>query len=137
MDISITLREARERQGMTLDGIARATNIPARVLQAIEGGRLDEVPGGLFIRSYLRAYAAQVGLDPDGLVTAYLAQLEAAPDEDLDALRVRCASRGARSRVSKIWLVAAVLALIACGAFLSATSRGGGDRIVEAADRTP
>jgi cytoskeletal protein RodZ len=40
----------------------------------LEANAFDEVPGGLFTRGYLRAYAAQVGLDPEAIVDAYRAE---------------------------------------------------------------
>lgn len=119
MDIGTTLREARERRGMALGEVARATNIPWRVLDAIDSGDLARVPGGLFARAHLRAYALQVGLNPDAIVAAHLAATVAAPDQDLHALRVRCAGRGPQRGAWRLWLAAAVVALIACTAWFS------------------
>ena len=57
------LRSARERRGLTLQQIANETKIPHRLLDALEHGNLDAVPGGMYQRAEIRAYAKAVGLD--------------------------------------------------------------------------
>jgi cytoskeleton protein RodZ len=124
MEIGSTLRAARLRHGRTLGDISRATNIPVRVLESIENGTMEQVPGGLFVRAYLRAYAGQVGLDPEAIVNAHLEQ-DAPPsqEEELDALRSRWATRGTSSGS---WiattLLAALLALLVLAAIFSRVS---------------
>lgn len=53
----------RKAAGLSLDQIAESTKISVRFLSAIEDGRLEELPGGLFARSYIRQYAAAIGCD--------------------------------------------------------------------------
>ncbi len=57
------LRAAREARGMTLDDIARQTLINVGFLEAIENGDTTILPA-TYVRAFLRAYAASVGLDP-------------------------------------------------------------------------
>lgn len=66
------LRAARERRGLTLQALSEATKISPSVLTALENNEVEDLPGGLFIRSFVRAYAAEVGLDPEGAVDALL-----------------------------------------------------------------
>ena len=82
MELGRRLREARERKGLTLTDIACRTNISLPVLDAIERGDVARVPGGFFIRARLRAFAGQVGLDPEQVLAAYLAEHEPRPVED-------------------------------------------------------
>jgi cytoskeletal protein RodZ len=56
----------------TLAEIADRTKICTRYLRAIESGRFQELPGGIYGRSYIRQYAAAVGQDPDSLLSTYL-----------------------------------------------------------------
>ena len=67
------LRDARERRGLTIQQIASETRIPWRHLDALEHGNLDAVPGGVYRRAEIRAYADAVGLDrtprPDAVRT--------------------------------------------------------------------
>ena len=84
MDIGTTLRHARERHELTLAQLASTTKIPVGILQALEANDFDRVPRGIFLRGFLRAYATEVGLDPNEIVGQFLLQTAdataAAPD---------------------------------------------------------
>jgi hypothetical protein len=69
------LRKQRELRGISLDAISTTTKISPRMLRAIEDERFDQLPGGVFNKGFVRAYARQVGLDEDDAVTDYLAAL--------------------------------------------------------------
>ena len=79
MDVGTELRTARERRGMSLAVLAASTKISVATLQAMERGDFARLPGGLFTRGFLRAYAREVGLDPEETVRHYLAEFEPAP----------------------------------------------------------
>jgi cytoskeleton protein RodZ len=74
MDIGTHLREARERRGVTLQQIAEATKLSRTTLLYIERNGFDQLPGGIFTKGYLRAYAAEVGADPEEVVREYVRQ---------------------------------------------------------------
>jgi transcriptional regulator with XRE-family HTH domain len=76
MDVGATLQSAREGRGLSLDELANRTKINVRLLRALESNNLEALPNGIFMRGYLRAYAREVGLDPDALVESYVAQFE-------------------------------------------------------------
>lgn len=59
------LRRAREQRGLTLDQIASTTKIPTRHLEALERGDFGAVPGGVYLRAEIRAYADAAGLNRD------------------------------------------------------------------------
>ena len=59
------LRHEREMRGVSLREIADGTKISVRFLQALEEGRLDVLPGGLFPRAFVRQYANFLGLDAE------------------------------------------------------------------------
>jgi len=65
------LREIRERQGLTLEEIAEETKINCRFLRAIEEEAWEDLPGEVYVRGYLRAYAEAVGLDPGEVLARY------------------------------------------------------------------
>ena len=77
MDIGTCLREAREGRSITLRQLADSTKLSTRVLQFIERNEFKRLPGGIFTKAYLRAYAVEVGVDPEGVVGEYLAQFPA------------------------------------------------------------
>jgi transcriptional regulator with XRE-family HTH domain len=80
------LRQARERAGLSVEDLSARTKIQVPLLAAIERDDFDRVPGGLFVRGFLRAYAREVELDPESVVTDYLDQFEpvAREPEDTD-----------------------------------------------------
>lgn len=69
------LRQQRERRGLELDAISNSTKISTRMLRALEDEHFDQLPGGVFNKGFVRAYARQVGLDEEEAITDYLAAL--------------------------------------------------------------
>ena len=74
MDVGGELRRARTARHLSLAEISNRTKISPALLHAIEDNRFDRVPGGLFTRGYLRAYAREVELDPEAIVEQYRAE---------------------------------------------------------------
>jgi cytoskeleton protein RodZ len=66
------LRVEREQRGITLDQISRSTKIGTRFLQALEQDRFDQLPGGIFNKGFIRAYARFLGLDEEQTLSDYL-----------------------------------------------------------------
>jgi cytoskeletal protein RodZ len=81
-DIGSRLRQAREQRGLTLRDIATTTKISMTALNAIEHNDFSRLPGGVFRRAYLRAFAAEVGLNGDELAREYRARYETEPPAD-------------------------------------------------------
>lgn len=68
-------------RGISLDEIMATTKIGRRLLLALEEEQFDLLPGGIFNKSYVRAYAKCVGMNEDEAVAEYLeAAQEPAPD---------------------------------------------------------
>ena len=73
--VGVRLREAREKRGVSLRQIANTTRISVMSLEALERSDLSRLPGGIFTRSFIRAYAQEVGLDPDRTIQDFIAEL--------------------------------------------------------------
>ena len=73
--IGAGLREARERQGLSLEQAAEATRIAARHLRALEEERFERLPEPVYARGFLREYTAFLGLDPHPFLDEYTATL--------------------------------------------------------------
>jgi cytoskeletal protein RodZ len=71
-------RKARESKDLSLDDVSNVTKISARMLQAIEEEHFDQLPGGVFNRGFIRAYAKHLGLNSEDAVNDYLACLRQA-----------------------------------------------------------
>ena len=57
------LLAAREAQGLSLPEVAVRTRVTQRFLEAIETGRLEELPSSTYAVGFAKAYARAVGLD--------------------------------------------------------------------------
>jgi len=121
MDIGGELRAARRARKRTIDQIARTTKIPPTLLRAIENNDFNRVPGGLFTRGYLRAYAREVGLDPEALVQRYRAEVECAVPEapepqdavesrDVDMAELAPAGESSPGQIIQICVIVIVVA---------------------------
>lgn len=64
-DFGAHLKQARERRGISLRQIASSTKISTVALEALERGDFSKLPGGIFSRAFVRAYAIEVGLEPE------------------------------------------------------------------------
>jgi cytoskeleton protein RodZ len=85
-EIGADLRRARIARKKSIEDISRATKINSSLVRAIENEAFNTLPGGLFTRGFLRAYAREVGLDPEEVVGRYRAEFEAlAPDAEAPA----------------------------------------------------
>jgi len=69
------LRQRREQRGVTLAEISEATRIGTRFLKAIETDNFSILPGGIFTRSFIRAFAKHVGMNEEEAIGLYLQQV--------------------------------------------------------------
>jgi cytoskeleton protein RodZ len=68
------LRAARERIGWTLPDIAAAVHIRPQYLEALEVGRIRDLPGNAYALAFLRTYATALGLDPNEVARRFKAE---------------------------------------------------------------
>ena len=59
------LSAARRRSGLSLEDVAATTKVAINRLQALEQGDIDQLPGGVYRRAWVKNYATAVGLSPD------------------------------------------------------------------------
>jgi transcriptional regulator with XRE-family HTH domain len=67
------LRRERERRRISIKSIAETTNIRAALFEQLERDDASRWPSGIFRRSFIRAYASAIGLDPESTVREFLA----------------------------------------------------------------
>lgn len=65
------LKDARIAAGLTLPELQARTKIRYRYLEAMERGAFFEIPGEVYAKAFLRAYAREVGLDPEQVVQEF------------------------------------------------------------------
>jgi cytoskeleton protein RodZ len=66
-------------RGVSLDEIAHATKIGTGLLRALEEEQFDLLPGGIFNKGFVRAYAKYLGINEEQAVADYL---QAAGEEE-------------------------------------------------------
>jgi cytoskeleton protein RodZ len=119
------LKREREQRKMTLDDISVSTKIGTRFLVALEEERFDELPGGIFNKGFVRAYARHLGIDENQAIADFVAASapvvpEIAPEDPpvLAAMAVRLPESKKKRRENDgiPWgFVAAGLLIIAFG----------------------
>lgn len=65
------LRRRRIQRGVTLDQIATSTKVSADLWSGLERNDFSRWPAGIYARAYVRAYAIEVGVDPDSTVDEF------------------------------------------------------------------
>jgi transcriptional regulator with XRE-family HTH domain len=74
VDVGTELAQARKTRALSLRELSRRTKIGVSSLSAIERGDVTQLPGGIFTRGFVRAYAREVGCDPETTVARFLAE---------------------------------------------------------------
>ncbi len=69
------LKKEREQRSVSLDDIALSTKIGTRMLRALEEEKFDQLPGGIFNKGFVRAYARHLGLDEQQTINDYMEAL--------------------------------------------------------------
>ena len=67
------LKRTREGRAMSMEEVARATRIPITSIERIEADHFDDLPGEVFVRGFLKAYARAVSLPVDDVLARYTA----------------------------------------------------------------
>ncbi len=143
------LRREREMRGVTLQEISAATKISIRFLKSIESEEFSKLPGGIFSRSFVRAYARYLGLDEDPLLEEFQQAAKAKAGIDLTQLSPpRTFSSPERRSRHALWAVVIAAGLLTLGFTLwrhshrplqvpAATNNSTGGRVAPAASSSP
>ena len=65
------LRRHREERAMSVEEVSRATRIPVGNLERLENDHFDDLPGEVFVRGFLKAYARAVSIPVDDVLARY------------------------------------------------------------------
>jgi cytoskeletal protein RodZ len=65
------LRRHREERAMSVEEVSRATRIPVGNLERLENDHFDDLPGEVFVRGFLKAYARAVAIPVDDVLARY------------------------------------------------------------------
>jgi cytoskeletal protein RodZ len=65
------LRRHRQERQMSVEEVSRATRIPVANLERLENDHFDDLPGEVFVRGFLKAYARAVSIPVDDVLARY------------------------------------------------------------------
>lgn len=74
------LTRVREEKNLSLDEVSRATKIKKEFLIAIEEDRIEALPGQVFARGFIRAYADYLGVDGAAYALRAVQRVDPLPD---------------------------------------------------------
>jgi len=117
------LRRARVERNLSLRDISDQTRISRRYLEAIEADDYKNLPGGIFNRSFVKAFAKSVGFNEADAIRAYERTARAqgeTPDElptSRQPSRLYTDGETARSPLVTIVLSVLILAVISLGVY--------------------
>jgi hypothetical protein len=119
------LRAEREKRQIAIATIAEATKILGALLEGLENDDVSRWPTGLYRRSFMRAYAGAIGLDPEATVKEFLERFPdpeappptegpappAVPESGISAPAPRSSRRGVKVGAPKsgLWFVPGTL----------------------------
>ncbi|HEV2836754.1 MAG TPA: helix-turn-helix transcriptional regulator [Pyrinomonadaceae bacterium] len=120
------LRLAREARGIGLREICDQTRISVHYLEAIEANDYKRLPGGVFNRSFIKAYAKCVGYDEREAIEGYTRYLREHGGESADEVnttpmhsKVYTDTPATRSPVLTVVLAIAILAILTAAALVA------------------
>jgi cytoskeleton protein RodZ len=105
-------RAAREARHLALADVSDQIHIRSVYLQSIEEEDWAAIAAPVYVRGFIRTYARFLGMDPEGAVEAYNADMEDAEREADGPVRVAPARR--RGPSIWMWLTAAAALVLLC-----------------------
>lgn len=107
------LKRRREECKVSMKEVAEATRIGVRFLHAIENDDYNALPGGIYARSFIRAYAKYVNMDEEEAMARYRKQSQQndEPDEQLPSYQ----DFATEPSQSSLWVWGVALLLLVVG----------------------
>jgi hypothetical protein len=107
------LKNTREEKGLTIDEVANALFIKARVIEAIESADWDSLPYPVYVKGYVNQYAALLNIAD--LLQAEMVSSESQPSSEVQGIAATAKHEGAPKRrglKKKVMAASAVGALV-------------------------
>ena len=105
--IGQVLKHEREERRLSIEEVSSTTRIPRRTLESLEQDRFEDLPSGVFVRGFIKAYASAVHIDAGDVLARFDEQRpKTLPPAPLASVR-------SRRRYGAILLAIATAALFA------------------------
>ena len=114
-EIGSSLREARERRGLSPEDVQKAIRIRDRYLNALEEERWELLPGEAYVQGFLRTYADYLGLDANLYIDEYNSRFAGQDDQLLVPHQLARQTPSSRGGILRPLLALAAIAAIVAG----------------------
>ncbi len=120
--IGAYLRRERELRQVSLEELVQITRVPLKMLQHIESDQLDELPGDVFARGFVRSYARALGLDAGEVLAKFDRKIDlTAPPPPISS--IEAPERGRRFGIAIALVILVLLFTLALSIVLNARQR--------------
>jgi cytoskeletal protein RodZ len=65
------LKTERETRRLSIEEVSSTTRIPRRTLESLEDDRFEDMPSGVFVRGFIKAYASAVHINADEVLARF------------------------------------------------------------------
>ena len=65
------LRTERETRRLSIEEVSSTTRIPRKALESLEEDRFEDLPSGVFVRGFIKAYASAVDISADEVLARF------------------------------------------------------------------
>ena len=69
--IGQVLKHEREERRLSIEEVSSTTRIPRKALQSLEDDRFEDLPSGVFVRGFIKAYASAVDIDAEDVLARF------------------------------------------------------------------
>jgi cytoskeleton protein RodZ len=114
--VASELKAERERLKIPLSQIAAETRISLRHLESLEEGRYRDMPGGLYTRSFLKAYCEILNLNLPEIMQRYENEIALIPEKSFRT-RTHVPQRRRSFSISPIFVWGVMLAILVGGLY--------------------
>ena len=112
------LRRIRKERNMSVEEVSRSTRIPSASLDRLENDQFDDLPGEVFVRGFLRAYARAIGVAAEDVLARYTASRRVAWVTPLPVTSPIQKTEGQRFGVAVAFVVLLILFTLAVSIML-------------------
>ncbi len=114
-ELGAYLKQERENQGLSLEDIQQKTKIGISSLEAIEAGRINELPHPVYAKGFIKNYAQCLGLNAQEWARAFAQQagIDEELEDDAEPLEHELTSSREKSRWPLISVLISILLLAA------------------------
>ncbi len=114
--IGQVLKHEREERRLSIEEVSSTTRIPRKALESLEEDRFEDLPSGVFVRGFIKAYASAVDIDAERVLAQFDEQspktLPPAPLASVQSTRRYGAILLAIATVAMFVIIVATFALV-------------------------